>query len=151
MANKNAGIHVTGIPELTRALKATDAEALKRLKVAMKAIAQHVIRKAEGRGAPGGILKPRATQKGAGIAFPRGGPGSGGERDAFYPWLDFGGGNPIGRGVRATTGGVGARRRVIPEGRYVYPAIGSSKGYIEDRAYEAITEAAKANGFEVRG
>lgn len=151
MANKFVGIHAKGIPELMRALKATDVEAQKRLRLAMKEIAQYVIGRAEGLGAPAGILKPKATQKGAGIGFPRGGPDSGSDPVGFYPWLDFGGGNPIGRGVRATTGGAGSRRRFIPEGRYVYPAIGASKRVIEEKGYKAVTDAARKNGLEVRG
>jgi hypothetical protein len=157
VTNKNLGVHVTGIPELMRALKATDAEAYKRLRLAMKAIASHVIKKSEQRGAPTDILRPRATQKGAGIAFPKGGPESAGERTGFYPWLDFGGAPRGGRGVTSSSriahakSSGGFRRTYIPEGRYLYPAIGESRDFIADAAYDAIEAAARSKGFEVRG
>ena len=148
--NQNRGVHVTGIPELTRAFRALDADLYKALRLGMKAIAQHVVGAAEDRGAPTGILRPRASTRGAGIAFPRGGPGSGGERKGFYPWLDFGGGRLAGRGVTANTGGP-PRRAIVPDGRFLYPGIAASRDYIERSTYDLIEREARSNGFEVRG
>lgn len=149
MSVDKVGVVVTGIPELSRALKATNADLAKELRVGFKKIAQHVIGEAERLGAPTGILKPRAGIKGAGIAFPRGGPLSGDDPVGFYPWLDFGGGRPEGRGVRA--GGSGPRRReVVKEGRYLYPGIGESTKYIAETTYDLIEQVAEKNRFEVR-
>lgn len=149
MSVDKVGVVVTGIPELSRALKATNADLAKELRVGFKKIAQHVIGEAEKLGAPSGILRPRAGIKGAGIAFPRGGPDSGADPVGFYPWLDFGGGQPLGRGVRA--GGAGPRRRsVVKEGRYLYPGIGQSTEYIVKTTYDLVEHVAEHNRFEVR-
>lgn len=149
MSVDKVGVVVTGIPELSRALRATNDGLYKEMRTGFRKIALHVIGEAEKLGAPTGILKPRAGIKGAGIAFPRGGPFSGGDPVGFYPWLDFGGGRPEGRGVRA--GGTGARRReVVKEGRYLYPGIGESTEYIAKTTYDLIETVAERNRFEVR-
>lgn len=153
----NFGVHVVGIPELSRALRDLDKDAYKQFRLAMKEISKQVIKRAEHLGAPGGVLRPRATQKGAGIAFPEGGPDSRDDDSGHYPWLDFGGAPRSGRGVTSSTGPShakstgGFRRRYIPEGRYLYPAIGSSRDYIADAIDDAVNDAASDNGFEVRG
>lgn len=151
MKSERMAVDVRGIPELARALKDLDKDLYRDFRKGMKAIAVHVIGKAQGKGAPAGILKPRATMKGAGIAFPRGGPGSGSEPGAFYPWLDFGGGKVHARGVTSNDGTAASfRREVVEGGRFLYPAIGESKEFIATTAYSLIDNAARANGFEVR-
>lgn len=148
----NMGVHVTGIPELSRALKAVNADAYKGLRLAMKGIADHVVGIAQQRmpyrtGTAADALRPRATAKGAGIAFPRG--GDRGKPD-YYPWLDFGGSTGRGHVVGQAGSGSITRDRV-QGGRYLYPAIAGSTKYIEHGASEVIERAAKTNGFEVRG
>jgi hypothetical protein len=162
----NEGVHVTGVPETVRALKQLDAKAARELIRSMKAISEYVIGKAQGRmefgsgSAIAGSLKPGAGVRGAWIKFPRGGPDSGHDSDGFYPWLDFGGGLPMGRGVTASspiahkksTGGF-RRPKTVTGGRYIYPAIDDARqsGYIEKKAYEAFKKAGYAENFELRG
>ena len=143
---KGYGVQVTGIPELQRALKATDDGLRKEVRNAFKDIARHVIGKAGDRGAPRSILKPTVSMKGAGISFPRGGPGSRVDPVGFYPWLDFGGGRKAGRGVTPS----GERRDKTRDGRYLYPAIGSSTEYIGDAVGDVIEKVAERQGLEVR-
>ncbi len=140
-------VQVRGIPELVRAFKAVDSELPKELRKRFKAVADHVVGVAQQRmpfvsGTAARSLKPRATQKGAGIAFPGGGPGSATDKAAYYPWLDFGG----------TTGrGHSIKRGRIKEGRYLYPAIGESKRYIGDATDDAIEETVKDARFTTTG
>ena len=148
----NEGVHVTGIPELSRALKAVDAALYKELRLGMKRIADHVVGKAQQRmpfdtGTAAKSVRPRATAKGAAIAFPRG--GDRGKPD-YFPWLDFGG--STGRGHRVGQAWSGSIVRDTPKGgRYIYPAIGESRDYIGREAYDLIEDVAHRNGFETRG
>ena len=158
MANRNIGVHVTGIPEFTAALKAVNPEAYKQLRKDFQGIAKYVIRRAEGLGAPAGVLRASATQKGAGIRFPKGGPEAHMDPVGYYPWLDFGGAPRPGRGVTSSTGASHERsdsqefrRALVPGGRYLYPAVAQSRDFIADTAYQAIEKAARSKGFEVRG
>lgn len=147
---KGQGIQVTGIPELTRALKRLDPEKAKQLRTAFKAIAVEVIRRANVMGAPRKALKPSVTMKGAGISRPKGGPESFSDPLGYYPWLDFGGGRKLGRGVTSNDGvGASFRRRKVEGGRYLYPAIGASHDYIGDSVRDAITSLARSEGFRV--
>jgi hypothetical protein len=157
----NEGWIVTGIPETVRALRALDADAAKRLVKAMKAISEHVVKIAKGRMefGPGPIMdsvKPGAGVRGAWISFPKGGSGSGHDPLGYYPWLDFGGGVPWGRGVTASSpiahvkSTAGFRRpKTMTGGRYIYPAIDASRrdGFIRDEAIKALIAAAKNENF----
>lgn len=147
MADSSVRVEVRGLRELQGAFKAVDSDIPKSLRIAMKAIADHVVGEAQQKmpfisGEAAHSLKPRATQRGAGIAYPGGGPGSGKDKGAYYPWLDFGGRTGRKRSIT---------REVIKGGRFLYPAIAESKQYIEDHVNEAVEDAAKRAGFEVRG
>lgn len=148
MGRVNEGLIVTGIPELTRALKELNPAAAKELRVAMKDIAKAVVKGAQARmefgpGEAASSVKAGGGTRGAWVTFPKGGPGSGSDSVGHYPWLDFGGGKVEGRGVRASSGGGFRRPTTATGGRYVYPAIDDARrsGQIEDAAYEAIDRA----------
>jgi hypothetical protein len=162
-------LRVTGLKEVQGAFRQVDLDLPKELRLHLKDIADHVVGIAQQRmphieGEAQKSLKPRATQKGAGIAFPSGGPDSWapgmggskgrGEKGAYYPWLDFGG--TTGRG-RVSAGGHqrasargNANRPLVKGGRYLYPAIGESKGYIEEQVLAAVEVVAERAKFEVR-
>ena len=143
---------VRGIPELSRALKAVDADLYKALRLGMKAIADHVVGIAQQRmpyvtGTAARSVRPRATAKGAAIAFPRGADQGGAD---YYPWLDFGG--STGRGHKVGQAWSGSIIRDTPKGgRYVYPAIAESRDYIGRTAYDLIEDVARRNGFGTEG
>jgi hypothetical protein len=143
---------VKGIPELSRALKDVDAALYKELRLGMKAIADHVVGVAQQRmpyrtGTAAASVRPRATAKGAAVAFPRG--GDRGNPD-YYPWLDFGG--STGRGHVVGQAWSGSIIRDMPKGgRYVYPAIAESRDYIGRTVYDLIEGVAHRAGFETEG
>jgi hypothetical protein len=128
-------------------------------KAQFKRAGEHVVGVARGKmtdsrtGTAASALRSIASTAGASIAYPAGGPGSGGDSAGYYPWLDFGGGSPVGRGVTHTEGAyaLSFRRGFIKEGRYLYPAISDSKAYLMDVAAEAVEDAAKSEQFTVRG
>lgn len=146
-------VHVRGLNETVRAFREVDADLPKELRVAFKAIAEHVAVLARswvprgGSGVAAASIRARATQRGAGIAFPR---GEGRGKADYYPWLDFGG--TTGRGHSIGVAGSGSiKRDLVKGGRYVYPAIADSREFIGDAAGEAIERAAHGAGFMTRG
>jgi hypothetical protein len=146
-SDKSVRLEVRGLKELSAAFAAVDRDIPKELQVELKAVAEHVADTARGKmpylsGVARAALRPRATGRGsAGIAFPKGGPGTGQEKDAYYPWLDFGG--HVGRKHAI------ARDRV-KGGRYLYPAIAESQDYIAEKVYDAVEHVARTHQFEVR-
>jgi hypothetical protein len=146
-----ADVEVIGLRELTTALRQVDKALAKDLRGAFKAIADHVVGVAQqrmpfGRGTAAKSLKPRSTDRGATINFPRGGPGSRDDKAGYYPWLDFGG--SVGRGHKSGIAWSGAiQRELVPGGRYLYPAIGESREYIATEVDKAIGEIARKAGF----
>jgi hypothetical protein len=134
-------IEVRGIRELQRAFKAIDAELPKELRQGFLGIAQRVAANASGRvprvsGRAAGSIKPRASQRGAGIAF-----SDVGGSVPYFPWLNFGG--RVGRNNSIE------RERVTPD-RYIYTAIGAMKDETREAAEKAVTDAAHNAGFETR-
>ena len=126
------------------------------MRVHMKDIADHVVGVAQQRmpfrtGEAAKSLKPRATQRGAGIAFPQGGAPWRGEKADYYPWLDFGGSTGRGHVANGHNGyGGSIVRPIVKGGRYLYPAIAESKDFIESNMNAAIEFVAKKAGFETR-
>jgi hypothetical protein len=135
-------------------------------RIQFKRAAEHVVGVARGKmgnsitGTAASALRPVASNVGASIAFPKGGPGSGGEPAGYYPWLDFGGAKAAGRGVtsrpvwrfgKSRWAYGDTRRDFIKEGRYLYPAISDSKVYLEGVAGDAVEDAARSEGYEVKG
>lgn len=140
-------VNVRGLRELSAAFRAVGNGLPKELQGKLKAVADHVVGVAQQKmpfrtGEAARSLRPRATQKGAGIAYPKGGTPWQGEKADYYPWLDFGG----------TTGkGHSVKRPVIKGGRYLYPAIGESKAFIAEHVDDAIETTAERAGFTTTG
>jgi hypothetical protein len=163
-------VEVTGLRELQGAFKQLEGNLPKELRVSFKALADHVVGVAQQRmpyisGEAAKSLRPRATQRGASIAFPAGGRPWQGEVGGYYPWLDFGG--TTGRGrvaaggytnakgkfvnshAKATRGGA-INRPVIKGGRYLYPAIAASADFLTTGVDHSIESVAKHAGFDTR-
>lgn len=157
---RDVSLDARGIAELARAFRAMDADLPKRLRVEYRKVADHVVGVAQQRmpfvsGTAAKSLRPVAGQKYAGISFPAGGPGSGGDKDGYYPWLDFGG--TVGRGRVSAGGHMAASssgnviRPVVKGGRYLYPAIAESRDEIEQGTGDAIEAAAHGQSFDTEG
>jgi hypothetical protein len=136
----DVSVRISGLRELNTAFRQIDRELPKNLRAGFLPVAQHVVGVAQQRmphltGTAQRAVKPRATQRGASIAF-------GGDAAPYGPWLDFG-------------GRVGRRKSIvrpfITEGRYVYPGIAESREEIEQGADTAVKNAARHAGFETKG
>lgn len=139
-------VTVRGIRELGGAFRAVDADIPKHLRVQFLEIAKHVVGLVQQRvpflkGEAAASVRPRASQRGASIAFPSGGTPWRGVRADYYPWLDFGG--RVGRKHAI-------HREVVKGGRFVYPAIGDSKVLIGELALQAMAGAAREAGFDTK-
>jgi hypothetical protein len=144
-------LEVKGINESIRAFKKVDSDIPAGFRKEMLAIASDVAGEAQQRvpwksGKAARSIKPRASQRGAGIAF-------GGSAAPYFPWLDFGG--TTGKGHRPGqrfSGSVSREWLGNPrgEGRYVYPAIRDKSDDIEKAAEAAVINAAKRAQFEVK-
>jgi hypothetical protein len=135
-----AEIRVRGLKELQGAFRTIDGELPKELRVEFKAIAMSVAEKAARdvprlTGAAARSIKPRATQKGFGLA-------AGGDKAPHYPWLDFGG--RVGRNRSIA-------RPVIAGGRYLYPTIAENREEIGEATDAAIKRAVARAGFDQEG
>lgn len=146
-----AAVQVRGLREVQSAFRKVDKGIPKGFREEFMGIARTVAADAAGRvpsvtGRAAGSIKPRASQRGAGIAF-------GGRAAPYLPWLDFGG--STGKGHRPGVGWSGSVKRdwlgrPVGEGRYVYPAIADNRERIEQAAEEAVMNVAAKAGFEVR-
>lgn len=155
-ADKSVRVELRGVRELNRAFKQVDLALPKELRKEFRAVAQLIRDRAAGKaGRPGRVLKVRAGQSGAGIAFPAGGTwnrSSAHDPNDFWPWWDFGG--STGRGHQPGAGGSGAIKREWTGGaggRFLYPTIGESKGEIGAAADDAIEHVVKRAGFDTKG
>lgn len=133
-------VRILGLRELQSAFKKVDSDIPKELKTSFLRIATDVAGKAAAKvphrtGRAASSIRPRASQRGAGIAF-------GGSAAPYYPWLDFGG--RVGRNKSIY-------RDLVVGGRYIYPTIAEEKDAIEKAAEDAVESAAHSAGFEVRG
>ena len=156
MADKGASVDIRGLKELQGAFKQVDIGLPKELRARMKAIAEHVVGMAQQRmpfqtGEAAGGLRPRATERGASIAYPGGGAPWKGVKADYYPWLDFGGTTGRGHVANGHNGyGGSIKRALVKGGRYLYPAIEQSRGYILDEMDKAVEKVAEAASFETR-
>jgi hypothetical protein len=139
-------IEVRGLREVSNAFRKVDREIPKGLRGAFLPIAQRVtaaIRVAVSTdaknptGRAAASVRPRASQRGAGVAF-------GGDAAPYFPWLDFGG--RVGRRGLVVRPYLGYP---LGDGRYVYPAIEDQREQIGSAAEDAVLSAARAAGFEV--
>lgn len=121
-------VEVRGIRELSNAFRQVGNVLPHELKVALLGVAENVAVKARGRmkepaGPAAMSIKPRASTRGASIAF-------GGTAAPYMPFLDFGG--SVGHGHKPGVPWSGAVKRTWMgkpggDGRYVYPAITAAK------------------------
>lgn len=144
-------VEVKGVNELVRAFKKVDSDVPVGLRKEMLSIATEVTGAIQQKvpwktGRASGSVRPRASQRGAGIAF-------GGNAAPYFPWLDFGG--TTGKGHRPGQRYSGSVVRPwlgnpTGEGRYVYPTIRDKGEDIERAAEDAVVNAAKRAQFEVK-
>lgn len=139
-------VQVTGLKELQKALRQFDDDLPKELKVRFLEIAGRVADIARANvparsGRARASVKPHGTLKGASVW-------GGGARVPYYPWLDFGGGDPHRRGVTPNRlGGSAFRRPFIEGGRYIYPAVKDQRQETMDAAMDALREAVTDAGL----
>lgn len=151
----SAAIEVRGLREVTSAFRKVDKDIPKGLRAQFLPIAQRVASGAASKanadfknptGKAVGSIRPRASQRGAAIAF-------GGTAAPYFPWLDFGGSTGKGHRPGASWSGSVKRDwmgRPVGEGRYIYPAISEQSDEIEKAAEDAVLNVAKAAQLEVK-
>jgi hypothetical protein len=123
-------IAVTGLAQLSRGLKAVDADAPKALRLALNGTAQLLIDVAKPTvpqvsGGARRSMVARSTRTAARVAV-------GGKKAPHFPWLDFGGQGRI--------AGRPAPRQFIAEGRYIYPTLRRIRPRIEASLQDAIAQ-----------
>jgi len=152
-----AEVNVRGLREVAGAFRAVGHGLPKELQQGLKKVADHVIGTAQqrmpfGTGEAAASLRPRATQRGAGIAFPAGGTPWQGVKADYYPWLDFGGTTGRGHVSNGHNGyGGSIKRDRVKGGRYLYPAIAESREYIAEQVDIVVERISKEAGFTTTG
>jgi hypothetical protein len=131
-------IAVTGLSQLSRSLKAIDAEAPKQLRLALNEAATLLATTVRPKipavsGAARSSVKARSTRTSARVAV-------GSKKAPYFPWLDFGGQGRI--------KGRPAPRPFITEGRYVYPTLGEIRPEIEQALQDGISAVISGVGLE---
>lgn len=122
-------IHVGGLAQLARGLKAVDAAAPKELRLRLNAAANILVDAAKPKipsvtGAARKSLKAMSTRTSARVS-------AGGDRARYYPWVDFGGEGRI--------PGRPSKREFLKEGRYIYPTLRLKRPEIEAELREGIS------------
>jgi hypothetical protein len=130
-------IGVGGLAQLSRGLKAVDADAPKELRIGLNAAAQLLVDKTRPEvpsvsGAARRSMVARSTRTSARIAV-------GGVKAPYFPWLDFGGQGRI--------AGRPAPRPFHPDGRYVYPTLRRIRPQIERELQERIAAVIRGAGL----
>ncbi len=153
MADKSVRVEVRGLRELDQAFRSMEGRMDGALKAEFLGLATRVADTARGKvaadvgaGKAAASIKPKASARGASIAF-------GGTAAPYYPWLDFGG--SVGRGHKPGVAWSGAitrdwRGKPSGEGRYVYPAIREHRADIAAGVDDVVTRLAQRAGFETR-
>lgn len=131
-------IRVGGLAQLSRALKAVDNEAPKRLRIGLNQAADLLIQHTRPKvptvsGRARASIKARSTRTSARVAV-------GGTRAPYFPWLDFGG-----QGRRS---GRPPARVFYNEGRYVYPTLAEIRPQIEQLLQDAIADVVASAGLQ---
>ncbi|MET8150253.1 HK97 gp10 family phage protein [Actinoplanes sp. NPDC049668] len=124
-----AKIEVGGLAQLSRGLRAVDADAPKELRLALNAAAQLLVDQAKPEvpsvsGAARRSMVARSTRTSARV-------GVGGKRAPYFPWLDFGG--------QGRVAGRPAPREFLREGRYIYPTLRRIRPQIEEQLQQSIS------------
>lgn len=131
-------VEVGGLAQLSKGLRAIDAQAPKELRIALNSAADLLVDATRPKipslsGAARRSLVARSTRTSARVAV-------GGKKAPWYPWLDFGG-----QGRRP---GRPAAREFLREGRYVYPTLREIRPRIEAQLQESITAVVRNAGLE---
>jgi hypothetical protein len=151
-ADKSVSVRLVGLSAVTTALREVAGKAgSSALKESLGGIVGRIAGAARPKvpsssGRAAGSIQGRATARGGSIVF-------GGTAAEYMPWLDFGG--SVGRGHKAGPN-MGAIHRdwmgvPIGSGRYVYPTISEHREETLAAVLDAVSDAARGAGFEVRG
>lgn len=134
-------IKVTGLAELTRALKKVDSDLPKAMRLANNEAANVVVRGALALNVPSRSGKAAKSIK-AKSTRTEGRVQGGGNQAPYYPWLDFGG--RVGRRHSVV-------REFIKEGRFIYPAYKQNKEQVRDAYEMALRNLCISAGLGVSG
>jgi hypothetical protein len=131
-------ISVSGLREAQAALKATDGEAQKELRLVNNEAAELIVSGAQ-------RLVPRRSGRARGSIRAQSGQRevritAGGGRAPYYAWLDFGG---------ATGRGGGARRPFLRDGRYLYPTYRRRRPALAERLEKGLVALCERAGLKV--
>lgn len=131
-------IHITGLVELQRALKALDGESQKQLKVVLDQVATTVATGASRRvprktGRAAASLRAQSGQREAKVV-------GGSKKVPYYGWLDFGG--RIGKDKSV-------KRPFVTGGRYMYPAYSANRDSIQRALEASLQQLVRDAGLEV--
>lgn len=133
-------IRIDGLKEFQRNLKKLNADLPKAVRVALNEAADVVVGAAVTRipkrtGRAARSVKARSTRTAVRVS-------GGGNRAAYYPWLEFGG--RVGRKKAV-------RRAFLPEGRYIYGAYADKRdsGEFGEVLQRALLDVVREAGIEV--
>ena len=136
MARADNAITVEGLRELRAALRKTDGDMHKMLRVAQNDAAQIVVNRAKPKvparsGRARNSIRTASTQTATRVK-------AGSKRAPYYAWLDFGG--RVGRKKSV-------KRPFLKSGRYIFPAYSETKDRVEDMLVKRLTDVCKEGGL----
>ena len=131
-------IHIDGIKEMNKALRAIDKTAPKNTRIALNSVADFVISKGRPTvprrsGRAQRSWKAKSSRTESRVSY-------GGRTAPYMPWLDFGGRTGRKRSVQ---------RPFIKEGRYLYPVVSRNRAAIAAFSEEALIGMARDAGLDV--
>lgn len=131
-------VEVGGLAQLSRALKAVDAQAPKELRLGLNAAATLLIDRARPKiaavtGAARRSLVARSTRTSARVAV-------GGKKAPYFPWVSFGGEGRI--------KGRPPKREFIREGRDIYPTLREIRPLIAQELQDRVSAVVRKAGLE---
>lgn len=131
-------IQIEGLAAFRRSLRDLDSNAAKAIRIAANTAAGIVVAAAQRdvpvrTGKAKKSIKARSTQTAARIT-------SGGNKAPYMPWLDYGGAVGPNRSVK---------RPFFADGRYVYPALKSTRKQVEETFRAELRIIAEAAGLEI--
>lgn len=132
-------IHIQGLAEFRRELKAADRDAPKGIRIAGNNAAKIVVTTAKPRvprltGRAASTVRAASTQSAGRVS-------GGNKRAPYYPWLDFGG--RVGRNNSV-------KRPFIKTGRYIWAAFVDEKPAVERELRDQLVGLAQQQGWSVR-
>ena len=138
MSKEFATIHVDGLRELNKEIKALDPEAAKQMRLVLNDAAQIIVNVARPKvpavtGNARASIVVRSTQKESRVRV-------GGPKAPYYPWLDFGG--AVGRNNSV-------KRTFLKHGRYLFPSYSAQRDNILKLLQKRISLVAVGAGFSV--